>query len=117
MVPAKEQKPDTAGWDFVWATIAAIVLIFVLLLFAPIHFDHPGRDPKRRCQTNLRMLDGAIASWALDNHKTDLDTPVDSDLFGPTLYMHEKPMCPIGGKYTIGAVNEKVRCSVPGHTL
>ena len=71
------------------------------------------------CMANLKQIQGAKAEWAIETHKTPTDTPADSDLFGPTVYIREKPSCPAGGTYFVGAVGEKVRCSLggPGHSL
>ena len=71
------------------------------------------------CVANLKQIEGAKATWALEANKTPTDTPTDSDLFGPTAYIREKPACPAGGTYVVGTVGEKPRCSVgrPGHTL
>jgi hypothetical protein len=78
-----------------------------------------ARQPAARmpCVGELRIIDGAKAAWALENHKTTNDIPTDTDLFGPTQYVRVKPTCPKGGTYTIGAVGEKPRCSIPGHTI
>ena len=64
---------------------------------------------------NLRCIDGAKATWALENKKLPTDTPADADLFGPTNYIREKPACPKSGKHTLGKVGEKARCSVADH--
>ena len=71
------------------------------------------------CMANLKQIQGAKAEWAIETHQTPTDTPADSDLFGPTVYIREKPSCPAGGTYFVGAVGEKVRCSLggPGHSL
>jgi hypothetical protein len=69
------------------------------------------------CISNLKMMEGAKAIWALENHKTTNAVPTDADLFGPTLYIREKSPCPGNGTYTLGAVSEKARCSIRDHTL
>jgi len=71
------------------------------------------------CINNLRMIDGAKGQWALENHKQNSDTPTVQDLTpfmgpGPS---GEFPVCPDGGKYIIGAIAEKPRCTIPGHVL
>jgi hypothetical protein len=66
---------------------------------------------------NLRSIQGSKETWMLENRKSTNDIPADSDLFGETLYIREKPACPSGGTYTIGRVQEKARCSVKGHTM
>jgi hypothetical protein len=71
------------------------------------------------CINNLRMIDGAKAQWALENHKQNTDTPTAQDI---TPYMGrgpagEFPVCPQGGTYIIGTIGEKPRCTIPGHAL
>jgi hypothetical protein len=69
------------------------------------------------CSANLRQLQGAKDSWALNNHKRDGDVPKWSDLIGPNAYIRQMPVCPQEGTYTLGPVSEPVRCSVPDHVL
>jgi chromosome segregation ATPase len=71
------------------------------------------------CINNLRLLDAVKQQWALDNKKQNTDTPSIDDLRpyllrGPNAVL---PACPDGGVYTLGAVNEKPTCSIPGHAL
>jgi hypothetical protein len=66
---------------------------------------------------NLRTIDGAKATWALEQKKTGVDVPTEGDLYGPTLYVKERPSCPAGGTYSINAVDVKPACSVPDHTF
>jgi hypothetical protein len=70
------------------------------------------------CVANLKQIQGAKETWALERNKTPTDVPTDSDLFGPTVYIREKPSCPAGGTYVVGTVGEKPRCSLggQGHT-
>lgn len=72
---------------------------------------------KSSCIGNLKQLDGAKATWALENKMSSTDVPVDSDLFGATLYIRDKPVCPGGGTYTFGSVLELVQCSISSHSL
>jgi hypothetical protein len=74
-------------------------------------------DPKIPCISTLKMLQGAKDTWALENHKTTNDAPTDAEIFGEASYIREKPKCPLNGTYTLGAVSEKPRCSIPGHTI
>jgi hypothetical protein len=77
--------------------------------------SHPPHKP---CVSNLRLIKGAKAVWALEMKKPPADTPRDADLFGPAQYIREKPTCPEGGGYLLGTVAEKPRCSLGGrHSL
>lgn len=72
--------------------------------------------PAVACRNTLHQLYGAKHQWALENRKTQTETPTDADLFGATRYMAAKPTCPSGGSYTLGAVRENPTCSIEGHT-
>ncbi|MDB6030486.1 MAG: hypothetical protein JWM16_824, partial [Verrucomicrobiales bacterium] len=74
---------------------------------------------KNACIANLKQVDGAKATWALENKKTSTDSPVDTDLFGATLYIKDKPACPGGGTYTLNTIDTKTVCSLAsvGHSL
>ena len=49
--------------------------------------------------------------------KVSTATPVDTDLFGATLYIREKPGCPANGTYALLSVSEKPTCTIDGHTI
>jgi hypothetical protein len=68
------------------------------------------------CASQLKQIDLAKQMWKDDNNKADSATPTVADL---TTYLpyHKYPTCPDGGTYTIGRLNEKPRCSIPGHVL
>jgi hypothetical protein len=79
----------------------------------------PQRSAQDSCIINLRLIDSAKGEWALENNKKNSDTPTEQDLApyfgaGPTAKF---PVCPAGGKYIIGAIGEKPRCTIPGHVL
>src|SRR5882762_5357281 len=61
---------------------------------------------KAACIANLKAIEGAKAVWALEMKKNDADVPTDADLFGPENNIKEKPSCPAGGAYNLGAVKD-----------
>lgn len=76
---------------------------------------------KHSCIANLKQMDGAKQQWAVEAKQAASAVPADSDLFGPTLYIRSKPLCPIGGTYKLNAVSVAPTCSKSGapdfHTL
>lgn len=54
------------------------------------------------CISNLRTIDGAKGSWALENHKQTTDTPGDSDIqpFLGRGSSGELPVCPADSAQT-----------------
>jgi len=92
--------------------VAAVVFVLVPNFVRPrYHFA------KSSCIANLKQIDGAKVTWALENHKSNTDEPSTADLFGPTRYMHDVPVCEQGGTYTLGKVLEPPRCTIPYHSL
>ena len=67
------------------------------------------------CIANLKVIENVKAAWAAQAQKQLGDVPLDTDLFGPGRYLPQKPACPSGGVYTVGAVGVKPACSAPGH--
>ena len=72
---------------------------------------------KSNCIANLKCIEGAKATWALEFQKSTNDIPSDTDLFGINGYIRVKPTCGEGGIYRLGMVEQKTTCSIPGHTL
>ena len=75
---------------------------------------------KNACIENLRQLFYAKATWALENKKAQTDVPTDNDIFGPALYIREKPGCPANGSYNLLQMDTKPECTegpTAGHTL
>ena len=71
---------------------------------------------RNACINNLRQIDAAKQEWALEKNKTADAVPAEQDLL-PYFKDGIFPVCPSGGTYTIGAVNEPPTCSIPGHAL
>ncbi len=78
-----------------------------------------GTQAMNACINNLRLIDSAKQQWALENKKQITDTPAWTEL-QPYLgrgATGEMPTCPNDGIYTVGAINERPTCSIPGHVL
>ena len=69
------------------------------------------------CRSHLTCIDGVKQQWALEHKKTANDVPTWDDL-RPYLpwgrVEHEIPVCPQGGKYIIGGLDERPKCSIGG---
>ena len=91
------------------AVVAAIVL--PNLIYA---WNTPASNA---CVNNLRWIDGATQTWALDNGKTTNDLPTWADVRPYLSRNGRMPTCPQGGRYTLGRRDKPPTCSYPGHVL
>lgn len=113
-------KPSLNVWVRVLLILAlptAMVLMGFTYFWMPCDYCRSRNTPRNACIANLKQIDGAKATWALECNKQPTDTPLSSDLFGETGYIRVRQFCPAGGAYTIGAVEEKPTCSIPDHTF
>src|SRR5881397_3809211 len=96
----------------------SILFIFVIGLLAAIAIPNFVKARNQAmynvCQSNLRTIQGAKETWALENKKSRDEIPTDEELFGQSKQMAEKPVCRAGGSYTLNAVRESPTCTVHG---
>jgi hypothetical protein len=97
--------------------VSAVVPIGMISAIAIPNFVKARQTAQQNaCISNLRRIDGAKQQWALENKKTDTDTPTRADL-KPYLGNHQFPVCPSSGAYTINPVSKPPECSHAGHSL
>jgi hypothetical protein len=115
----KNEPTETAparSWKR-WAVWPILCGMFVVtgFLVLPLFVKPRVVVSRSACIANLKLIDGAKATWALEHHKQPGDEPAEADIFGPDQYIRVKPECPQGGTYTVGAIGENPRCTVPEH--
>src|SRR5689334_1373203 len=112
----KKQLTRKSGFTLVEIMIVVAIIALLAAIAIPNFVKARAASQTSACIANLKQIDGAKATWALEQKKTSSDTPKDTDLFGATLYIRAKPLCPAGGTYTIDAVDTKPSCNITGHT-
>ena len=110
----------TAGFTLVEIMIVVAIIALLAAIAVPNFIKARTNSQRSTCIANLKQIDGAKATWAMEKKKANSDTPDDTDLFGATLYIRVKPGCPANGDYSIEQVDNRPSCSLgttEGHTL
>jgi len=106
-----------AGFTLLEIMIVVAIIGLLLAIAVPNWAKTRVRAQTDACIENLSQIETAKQLWGLEHGKTTGDTPTDSELFGTSLYMKEKPTCPAGGNYSIEPVGTTANCTITGHTL
>ena len=109
-----------AGFTLVEIMIVCAIIALLTAIAVPAFGKQRAFSRRSICMANLKQIESAKTVWGQENRKGNSDIPADTDLFGSSNYLRQKPLCPGDGIYTLQQLDTKATCSlaaIEGHTL
>ena len=108
----KNRTSRKSGFTLVEIMIVVAIIGLLAAIAIPNFVRARTQSQKNACINNLRQIDGATQTWALENKKAPDSAATYSDIVS---YLKNAVICPAGGtafsdSYTINGVTNKPTC-------
>ena len=115
-VRMKNRTSSNKGFTLVEIMIVVAIIGLLAAIAIPNFVRARTQSQKNACINNLRQIDSAVQTWALENKQAATATPAFTDI---SSYLKNAVVCPSGGttfsdSYTLNGVTNKPTCTSTG---
>ncbi|HEV2394360.1 MAG TPA: prepilin-type N-terminal cleavage/methylation domain-containing protein [Verrucomicrobiae bacterium] len=108
----KKQTSRKGGFTLVEIMIVVAIIGLLATIAIPNFVKARSTAQMNACISNLRQIDGAVQTWALETKQGETAQAEYSQIRG---YLRNQVVCPSGGttfadSYTLGTVQDKPKC-------
>ena len=108
----KNRTSRKSGFTLVEIMIVVAIIGLLAAIAIPNFVRARTQSQKNACINNLRQIDSAVQTWALELKKAPDSSPVYTDI---SSYLKNAVVCPAGGtsfadSYTLNGVTNKPTC-------
>jgi prepilin-type N-terminal cleavage/methylation domain-containing protein len=108
-----KMKKQKKGFTLVEIMIVVAIIALLAAIAVPSFMSARTKSMQSGCQNNLRLIDGAVQQYALDNSNALAASM--GVLVGTNAYIKDTPVCKGGGSYTLpSSLGGKTSCSSHG---
>ena len=107
-------RTERAAFTLVEIMIVVAIIGLLAAIAVPSFLNARTKSQTSSCYNNMRLLDGAMQQYALDN--TNALATSMAQLVGTNGYLRTTPVCKAGGTYTLPAdlLASKTSCNIHG---
>src|SRR5258705_4459119 len=103
-----------SGFTLVEIMIVVAVIGLLAAIAIPNFVKARENAQRNACIANLKQIDGAKATWALEQKKTNTDIPAVTDLYGSANYNRDQPYFPADSGFHSAKVHGEATCKPVG---